>query len=197
MVRHLPSAPARSVVLAAAALALVLATPSGCASGPDPRPDKSLRPDGERWFCAQEASGMLSVCERQKKKCRRARKYLAALAHRRGDQMELGKCRAQPRAYCLTAERRIPKAPPEANDDEDAAEENDEDEAEDREAQDDLEESADSEGESEGESETEEDRFVLEDQIWLCYATADNCAEQRKNMYYFGFTHVSRCGRWK
>jgi poly-D-alanine transfer protein DltD len=99
--------------------------------------------------------------------------------------MELGKCKKQKRVHCLTAERRLPKEKP--------APEEGEDEESDEEADEELEDEAD----TEGEDATEEDRFVVEDQIWLCYATRDNCEQQRKNMYYFGFTNVSRCGKWK
>jgi hypothetical protein len=164
------------------AMAVLLAA---CATPRDPKPDRQLKPDGESWFCSSEASGMLSVCERTRKKCKRARRYLSKLAHRRGDMMELGKCKKQKRVHCLTAERRLPKEKP--------APEEGEDEESDEEADEELEDEAD----TEGEDATEEDRFVVEDQIWLCYATRDNCEQQRKNMYYFGFTNVSRCGKWK
>jgi hypothetical protein len=106
--------------------------------------------------------------------------------------MTLGNCKKQPRAHCLTAERRIPKNLPERRKrDRDEDDEDDEDDEEEEEEAAEEQESDDDEG---GE---EADRFVLEDTIWLCYATPDNCEQQRKNMYYFGFTHVSRCGKWK
>jgi hypothetical protein len=174
-------------VLVFAALALF----AGCGPAPTAtRPDPGLKPEGESWFCSTEASGMLSICERTRKTCKRAKKYLAGLSHRRGDQMTLGPCKKQKRAFCLTAERRIPKETPpkEAKQSDDEDDGSGDGEAEESESDAEKAEAAESD---------DGDRFVLEDQIWLCYSSPDNCEQQRKNMFYFGFTNVSRCGRWR
>jgi hypothetical protein len=163
-----------------------------CATARDPRPDVAMKPDGEAWFCASEASGMLSVCERTRKRCKRAKKFIARLSHRRGDQMTLRACKPQPRAFCLTAERRLPKERPE----DDAAGEDEASEEADDPGGEASEDEAAAEAAEAGEAD-EADRYVVEDALWLCYATRDNCEQQRKNMYYAGFTNVSRCGRWK
>ena len=169
------------------ALVLAVSILVGCANPPDAKPDRSMRPDGTSWFCSTERSGMLSVCERTRKSCKRAKKFLAGLSHRRGDYMTLGPCKRQPRAYCLTAERLIPKAKPPKPEDEQGDEE---DEEEDEESEEDAE-------RAEADETDDGDRFVLEDKIWLCYSSTDNCEQQRKNMYYMGFTHVSTCAKWK
>lgn len=166
-------------MFARAALVLtVVAGVAGAACGSYwdsvPPPDTSVKPEGKGWWCTIESSGMLSVCERTRTLCKRARRYLTRQHAHRGEDVRFARCFRRAAAYCYTATRRhLEHAPEDERDLRAVAEEEEE------------------EGVEVG------DPRVVAEKVWLCHATPDNCAANRDNLYQAGFTDVSRCRRWK
>ncbi len=67
----------------------------------------TVKPAGKGWFCSIESSGMLSVCERTEKLCKRARRFLARVNERRGSNVIFSRCRDSAAAFCYTSSRKL------------------------------------------------------------------------------------------
>jgi hypothetical protein len=91
------------------AVVMLLLALCGCGSYYDgaAAPDPTVKPKGKGWFCSIESSGMLSLCERSEKLCKRGRRFLAHVNERRGSNVIFSRCAAATAAYCYTASRKL------------------------------------------------------------------------------------------
>jgi len=156
--------------------------------------DKSIKPPGEKWWCSIESSGMLSVCERKRVECMKARRFLQGRLEHRGENIAWSPCKEQKYAYCYTATRKTVLGdvkPPKDEGEDEKAEAEPDDDAEP------VEDGATVTEEIENEDSKKLRRRLKKEKVWLCHDTPINCEANRQNMYQDGFADVSRCRRWK